>query len=184
MGLDGSTLSTASRSPRSRVTCIPSASMKVLLPTPGTPVMPMRRDFPVCGRMASSRCAAFSASAGRRLSISVMARASTTRSPARTPSTYCSNGSLPPPARTAPEELGTNASRQCAEDHLRADRNHRTRSEDTGHARLLQKLVILRRNHAAGVDQDVSAAAALAARRSLPGTSVLCPPASVETPST
>jgi hypothetical protein len=30
---------------------MPSASMKVLFPTPGTPVMPTRRDSPVAGRM-------------------------------------------------------------------------------------------------------------------------------------
>ena len=50
IGLDGSTLSTATRSPRSRTRCMPSASMKVLLPTPGTPVMPTRRDRPACGK--------------------------------------------------------------------------------------------------------------------------------------
>ena len=65
IGLDGSTLSTATFSPRSRIRCMPSASMKVLLPTPGTPVMPTRRDWPVCGSSASSRRAASSPSDGQ-----------------------------------------------------------------------------------------------------------------------
>ncbi len=86
MGLDGSTLRTATRSPRWRIRCMPRASMKVLLPTPGTPVMPTRRDLPVAGRIASSIRAASSPSAGRSLSTTVMARARMTRSPRRMPS--------------------------------------------------------------------------------------------------
>ncbi len=57
---DGSTASTATRWPRS-TRYRPSASMKVLLPTPGTPEMPMRNERPLCGISASS-----SASASRR----------------------------------------------------------------------------------------------------------------------
>ncbi len=161
IGLDGSTVRTARRSPRSWITCIPSASMKVLLPTPGTPVMPTRRDFPVCGRIESSNRAARSASAGRRLSISVMARARTTRSPARTPSTYCSSDSRRPPARAAGEELGTNIARQCVQDDLCANWDHGAWTEYASHARLLQIIIILRRDYSACIDQNVPTAAAL-----------------------
>src|SRR3546814_1479638 len=45
---DGSTARIAMRWPRS-ITCRPNASMKVDLPTPGTPLMPRRPDLPVCG---------------------------------------------------------------------------------------------------------------------------------------
>ena len=46
--LDGSTASTATRWPAA-VSMVPKASMKVLLPTPGTPVMPTRCAPPACG---------------------------------------------------------------------------------------------------------------------------------------
>jgi|GEM_PF-7036826 len=42
----GSMASTATRWPRS-VNMVPKPSMKVLLPAPGTPVMPIRLDLPV-----------------------------------------------------------------------------------------------------------------------------------------
>ena len=87
IGLEGSTLSTATFSPRSRIRCIPSVSMKVLLPTPGTPVIPTRRAWPVRGNSASNMRAASSPSEGSSLSITVMARARTVRSPPATPST-------------------------------------------------------------------------------------------------
>ena len=50
---DGSTASTATRWPRS-ISSSPSASMKVLLPTPGTPEMPSRSDLPLDGNSALS----------------------------------------------------------------------------------------------------------------------------------
>ena len=55
----GSMASTASLW-RSEVTMLPIASMKVDLPAPGTPVMPMRTDRPAWGRqrsMISCACA-------------------------------------------------------------------------------------------------------------------------------
>ncbi len=52
IGLDGSTLRTATASPRSRIRCSPSTSMNVLFPAPGVPVMPTRRDSPVCRQHA------------------------------------------------------------------------------------------------------------------------------------
>ena len=61
--LDGSTASTATRWPWP-IRYKPSASMKVLLPTPGTPLMPRRKALPVCGSSvvsSSSACARWSA---------------------------------------------------------------------------------------------------------------------------
>src|SRR4051812_49916445 len=46
--LEGSTASTATLWPAA-INCIPNASMNVLLPTPGTPVTPIRRAEPVKG---------------------------------------------------------------------------------------------------------------------------------------
>ena len=55
--LDGSTASTATRCPEP-ITCIPRASMKVDLPAPGDPEMPMRTAPPVCGSSAASSSSA------------------------------------------------------------------------------------------------------------------------------
>ena len=82
--LEGSTASTATRRPSS-VRTVPKASMKVLLPTPGTPVMPIRWARPVRGAIALSKARAAVRCAGLRLSTSVMARPSAVRSPATTP---------------------------------------------------------------------------------------------------
>ena len=49
---EGSMASTASLC-RSEVTMLPMASMKVDLPAPGTPVMPMRTECPAWGRHCS-----------------------------------------------------------------------------------------------------------------------------------
>ena len=65
------------------VISLPNDSIKVDLPTPGTPVMPTRRLLPVWGRMISSTFSARATSEGNLLSISVMALESMMRSPAR-----------------------------------------------------------------------------------------------------
>jgi hypothetical protein len=52
---------------------LPNASMKVLLPAPGTPVMPILIEFPEKGRLFSIICLATSVSRGALLSISVIA---------------------------------------------------------------------------------------------------------------
>ena len=57
MVLEGSTASTATRCPWP-IRYSPSASMKVDLPDPGEPLMPMRIDRPVAGRSASSTASA------------------------------------------------------------------------------------------------------------------------------
>ncbi len=82
--LDGSTASTATRCP-SPTRCRPNASMKVDLPTPGAPLMPMRTARPASGRTASSTEVASARWSARVDSTSVMARASDRRSPARMP---------------------------------------------------------------------------------------------------
>ena len=69
------------------VKCLPKASMKVLLPTPGTPVMPMRSECPAWGRHRSMTSCAIRWWSVFRLSASVMARLRMTRSPFRMPST-------------------------------------------------------------------------------------------------
>ena len=138
IGLDGSTLSTATLSPRSRIRYMPSASMKVLLPTPGTPVMPTRRDLPVCGRMASSSRAAKSPSAGSSLSITVMARARITESPFRMPSTYVSRGSRRGWTEATSAGLcRTNGPHQGVQNFLCTDRDNGARAEYARHASLI-----------------------------------------------
>ena len=82
----GSTASTATLCPRSQ-SHVPSASMNVLLPAPGTPVMPTRTARPVRGSTAEMTCRARSKWAGALLSTSVMARERIARSPSSTPST-------------------------------------------------------------------------------------------------
>ena len=64
--------------------------MKVDLPAPGTPVMPMRSALPVRGSRPWSTLCALSKSLGALLSIKVMALERATRSPFATPSIYCS----------------------------------------------------------------------------------------------
>ena len=86
---EGSTASTATRRPWP-MACSPTVSMKVDLPTPGAPEMPIRkasRGFAMS--RATSRSAASRWSA-RVDSIRVMARASARRSPASTFRASCS----------------------------------------------------------------------------------------------
>src|SRR3954470_6245024 len=82
---DGSTASTAPFDPAA-VRSTPSWSMKVDLPTPGTPLMPTRRAPPACGSSSTSSSCAASRWSARRDSTRVMARAIDRRFPARTPS--------------------------------------------------------------------------------------------------
>ena len=83
---EGSTASTATRWPLS-VRYVPSASIVVDFPAPGMPVIPTRTALPVPGRsFCTSSRAAFWWSP-RFDSISVMARATTARSPAPMPRT-------------------------------------------------------------------------------------------------
>ena len=82
--LDGSTANTATRWPCA-ISHRPSASMKVLLPTPGTPLMPSRKAPPACGSSASSSASARTRWSARVDSSSVMALAMARRWRARSP---------------------------------------------------------------------------------------------------
>ena len=84
--LVGSTVSTATLWPASQ-SILPKASIMVLLPAPGTPVMPMRKALPVLGRSRCSTRWALAKWRGLLLSIRVMARDRVMRSPLATPST-------------------------------------------------------------------------------------------------
>lgn len=81
---DGSTARTATRCP-SEVSIVPNASMNVDLPTPGTPLTPIRRARPLCGSSVVSNSCARARCRGRVDSTRVMARATTARFPSSTP---------------------------------------------------------------------------------------------------
>jgi hypothetical protein len=90
----GSTARTATRWPRSQ-SRVPNASIRVLLPAPGTPVTPIRMASRQRGKRRRSSSWALSRWRSALLSTRVMAWASNTRLPARTPSSYSSmEGSL------------------------------------------------------------------------------------------
>jgi hypothetical protein len=79
---DGSTARTATRRP-SRVRLEPSVSISVDLPTPGAPVIPTRIAAPAPGARICTSARARAWWSLRRLSTSVIARASAARSPER-----------------------------------------------------------------------------------------------------
>ena len=105
----GSTVSTATRWPAA-MACSPNTSMKVDLPTPGTPVMPTLREPPVWDISALSSTSAWSRWSLRSDSTRVIARARAGRSPASTAparvSTLClfiaSRVRIRPPAEPLP----------------------------------------------------------------------------------
>ena len=72
--LEGSTASTATRCP-CWIKYRPNASMNVLLPTPGTPLMPSRNALPVCGNNAVSKASAWARWSARVDSSKVIALA-------------------------------------------------------------------------------------------------------------
>ena len=66
----------------SSISCAPKVSIKLDLPTPGTPEIPSRMERPVCGRTSVSKASASARWFGRVDSIRVMARARARRLPA------------------------------------------------------------------------------------------------------
>ena len=101
---DGSTASTATRCPCS-IRYMPSASMAVDLPTPGTPVMPTCIALPDSGISSSSSCCACSRWSTRVDSTSVMARGSAARLPLRTAAASSSTGcTIPRSLRSCPPD--------------------------------------------------------------------------------
>src|SRR5213592_3952746 len=151
--LDGSTASTATFFPRP-IRWRPKASMKVLFPTPGTPLTPTRAARPVPGsRSSRSRCAARWWSA-RVLSTSVIAFASARRLPARTSAASVSgrlgaDGGIRRRASAVSDQL---------EHPPRGPGNLRPRAEDRLHAGLREEGVVLRRDDPAAGDHDVGGA--------------------------
>src|SRR5262245_15266105 len=149
--LDGSTARTATRLP-SPIRWRPNASMNVLLPTPGTPLTPMRAAPPVWGsRISSRRCASRWWSA-RVLSTSVIAFASARRSPARTAAASASvplraDGGIHPPDQLE------HAARRLGD--LRPGAEHRL------HAGALEDRPVPGRHDAADRHHDVAGAEAL-----------------------
>ena len=95
----GSTATTATRCPRS-TRRHPIASMKVDLPTPGTPVIPTRTDPPVASAMSASSSPRELAVVGPLDSSSVIARATCWRDPARTPSARSATSTARHPSRS------------------------------------------------------------------------------------
>src|SRR5438094_5016774 len=151
--LEGSTASTATFFPRP-IRWSPKASMKVLFPTPGTPLTRARPARPVPGsRSSRSRCAARWWSA-RVLSPSVIAFASARRLPART-SAASASGRLG-------ADGGMRRRASAVSDQLqhppRGLRDLRPRAEDRLHARTLEEGVVLGRDDAAARDHDVRGA--------------------------
>src|ERR1700734_2416768 len=155
---------------------VPSVSIKLLLPAPGTPVIPMRTDWPLWGRQSSRICSASSRSEGRPLSIIVTARARIARSPLRMPFVYSSRVSVvrffdgsgacgvsqPASSRSAlfifSIPLATSdgdAGAEQLENLLCGHRNHRAGAVDAGDSGFEEECIILRRNDAAYHDQNV-----------------------------
>src|SRR4051794_18474050 len=158
---DGSTASTATFEPAA-VRSTPSWSMKVDLPTPGTPLIPIRRAPPACGNSATSSSWAASRWSPRRDSTSVMARAIARRSPASTPSaspatsgTAITGGPWwpPRPLSCVAEALG-----QGAQQVLRGVGDDGSGWEDRGGAHLLQGRDVVGRDDPTDHDQDVVSA--------------------------
>jgi len=85
----GSMASTATLWPE-EVRCLPSDSIKVLFPTPGTPVIPTRIDLPEYGRQPAMISWARAWCFGSELSTRVIALLIRVRLPPTIPSTYSS----------------------------------------------------------------------------------------------
>src|SRR5690606_37100589 len=173
---DGSTASTATVLPRV-VRWVPSASMNVDFPTPGTPVMPTRKAPPVWGRSSASMRPASSRSAARVDSTREIARARIARSRASTPATYAGtssrarargraraviDGEAPGTTRVPNGSRFESAMRSAllleeVEHDLGGFGDDGAGREDRRRAGLVQGLVVLRRNDAAHDHEDVVA---------------------------
>src|SRR5574343_755164 len=154
---DGSMANTASRLP-CPISQTPSASMKVDLPAPGTPEMPIRIALPVCGSNAVSTCWARCWWSARVDSTSVIALASARRWPASTPSTSWRSASDRRLARIGASSSFIRLAARLADFFQHAlgrILNAGTRAEDGLGTSSVEGIVILRRNHTAGEDDDV-----------------------------
>src|SRR3984957_8545212 len=156
---DGSTASTATRCPWS-ISRPPRASMKVDLPTPGTPVMPTRWAGPACGSSLVSTCWARTRWSGRLDSTSVIARAMPARDRARTASACRAAASgpsaasvtLPPGSRRRFASGG-----QLRQQVVGRVGDDSAGAEDRGRAGRAQLAVVLGRDDPADHHHDVTA---------------------------
>src|SRR5690348_8392534 len=126
--------------------------MKVLFPTPGTPLTPTRAAPPVYGRSSSRRRCASRWWSARVLSTRVIAFASARRSPARTPAASVSVALRAEGGITPLDQL-EHATRRLGD--------LRPRPEDRLHARPLEERPVARRDDAADGHDDVAGAEAL-----------------------
>src|SRR5438105_3347241 len=126
--------------------------MKVLFPTPGTPLTPTRAAPPVCGSSSSRRRCASRWWSACVLSTSVIAFASARRSPVRTLAARVSVALRAEGGITPLDEL-EHATRRLG--HLGAG------PEDRLHARALEERPVARRDDATDGDYDVAGAEAL-----------------------
>src|SRR5262245_7111548 len=137
--------------------------MNVLLPTPGTPVMPTRTACPLAGSSSSSSrwaCASWSA---RVLSTSVIAFASARRLPARTsPASVATAGAVvvtPPLLRAAGALRRPAALLRCAHEAEHPPRRLHDvgpGAEDRPHACRLERRVVPRRDDPSDRHHDVA----------------------------
>jgi hypothetical protein len=159
----GSMASTATRLP-CRVSSVPSASMNVLLPTPGTPVMPTRRA-PRERQQRGQHLPARATCSGLVALHQRDGRASTARSPAEAARVLRGSASTRGRA-TAAQSPPRGVELEQLEGALGDDG---ARPEDGRRARRVERGVVLRRDHAAHHHHDVgprpSAASASLERR-------------------
>ena len=133
--------------------------MNVDLPTPGTPLMPMRSAPPVCGSSSASSCCACSRWSARRDSTSVIARATAARRPGPHPvGQLAASRSRPTSSgdfRVSGDQSPSTRSRSCAASRsvsfssisIAASRDDGAGREDRGRAGRAQRVEVLRRDH-------------------------------------
>ena len=164
------------------VRCVPSASMKVDLPTPGTPVMPTRWRCPRRGMQVqrAARCARSRWSA-RVDSTRVIARGNGRAVAGADPVGQSVSIDR---SRHRPQSSYPSRSASLSQQLDRGLGDHRARREDRRGAGRVQLVEVLGRDHAADHDQDVGPRRARPAPRAAAGTRVRCPAASDDTPTT
>src|SRR5210317_1667127 len=137
-GDEGSTARTPTRFPRP-IRNSPKASIKVDLPTPGTPEMPILRLCPLCGRQRSRSAAACLRCDGWLDSISVMALASARRWP----------------LRSASKSISGTGVLNGIENRFSTGWDLGSGTKNRGNTLLIERLIIFSWNDAAGEDDNI-----------------------------
>ena len=154
----GSTASTATRWP-APISCRPSVSMKVDLPTPGTPETPIRNAARAGAGSAVRKASARSRWSARLDSSSVIALATARRCALAGRGEHLVEQSLVGGRqhRDAPAFSAGRGERalDLLEHVLRARRDRRSRAVDALDAGVVEKVVVAARDHAADEDDDV-----------------------------